>query len=659
VFLVVPGLLLALALRIRGWTAVGAAPLLTFALLVIAIVATTALDLRWTLPAAGGIAAVAVLVAAAGATWQARRRPSRPRVAPSGVDEDRGTDPDGRDHLWSALAAVGLVGGAVIGFLVSVRGTGGLREPNQGFDALFHVNLVETITRYGDVSPGVAGTLNGYPKGTSVYPDAFHAMASLVSQAHGTSVTSINALVACIPLLAGLGLVALLRSMGLVREATVVPIVVAATTGYPTDLSWRGPVWVFVFGITFVPAFLVVLRYTLAHRSVPAVLLLGLSAAGLAMIHPSAALSAAVFAFFLLAWRWLGRPADALRDLLVLGPAAVLAAVLVLPLIGKALVDSGGGTVVDWPVAQSAGEALGELALYNYDTTYPQIWLALPALLGVAVGWRTRSLRWWYAGTGAFVVLCILAASYEGRLVQLLTGPWWNDRFRFMGVAFLGLSVCCAVGLVFLGDLLGRAVSRAATLRRPDRPGPSRGVVTVGGLVVVVLLLGLFSKGFYVDRNEERFRIAYVPTGGGTVNPGDLRAFAELDRLAGDELVLNDPNDGSAWMWSLAGVRPVFGAALTVPVTPPLPPSRQVLIDSLNCLDSDEDVRRAVADLGVRYVYSSATTIVGPPTWNVGFLDLSAVESLRPVYDRDGATIYEIDPVPLEDPTADSACRPR
>jgi hypothetical protein len=632
-----PGLALALALRLRGWTAVGGAPLLSMALLLVAMVVAITLGLRWTPLTAGCTAAVVLAVVAGGAAWQARRHPVQPA--------DHGARPP--DRLWSALAAVGALTGAGLGALTVHRGTGGFREPNQGFDALFHVNLVELIARSGDVSPGVSGTLNGYPAGTSVYPDAFHALASLVAQLHGGSLVGINALMACVPAVAGVGLVALLRSMDLVRPAAVAPVVLAATTGYPTDPTWHGPIWVFVFGIAFVPAFLVLLRHALAHRTVPAVVVLGLAAAALAMVHPSAALAAALFAFFLVLSRWVSRPGLLRGDLLLLAPAAVLAAVVVVPLIGKAIVDSGGGTVVDWPVAQTPGEALGELATYNYETTYPQLWLAVPALLGLAVGWRYRALRWWYGGTVLFAVLCVAAASYEGRLVQVLTGPWWNDRFRFAALVFLALAVFCAVGLVHLADLLAAGV-RAVLARRGGHRSPRPSAVAVVSLLVVVLLLGVLSKGFYTGRNEERLRIAYVPQGGGTVAPNDRAAFAVLKELTGDRPVLNDPNDGSAWMWPLAGIRPVFGAALTTPVTPPLPRDRQLLIDRLNCLDSDQEVRDAIAGLGVRYVYSSATTIVGPPTENLGFLDLSEVRSLRLVYELEGAAVYEIDPVPLD-----------
>ena len=523
--MLLPGLLLALATGLRGWTAVAVAPLLTFVLVTIAIVVSGALDLRWTPPTVGVIAAVVVVLAAAAGRLRRSRRPSgdQPRHRRSRGAGSTAVPADAQSRLWSALAAAGVVAGAAIGMVTVLRGTGGLRTPNQGFDALFHVNAVEMITDAGTADPGITGTLNGYPAGTSVYPDALHALASLLMQLHGDSLAAINGLMACIPLIAGLGLVALLRSWGLVREAAVVPVVLAATTGFPTDPIWLGPIWVFAFAIAFVPAFLVLLTRALADRSVSATVVLGASAAALAMLHPSAAVSAAVFGVFLLASRWRGGRDVLVRDLLVLAPAAVLAAAVTLPLIGKALVDSGGGTIVDWPVAQSAGEAIGELALYNYGTTYPQLWLAVPALLGLVVGWRTRRVRWWYGGTAAFALLCVLAASYEGRLVQLLTGPWWNDRFRFEALVFLALAVFGAIGLVFLGDLVGQGLSRVGRRWTSARARP---VPAAAGLALVLVLLGVLSQGFYIDKNVQRLEIAYVPRRGwlgGAGGPGRLR----------------------------------------------------------------------------------------------------------------------------------------
>ncbi len=647
--LVLPGWLLALAVGIRGWSAAGIAPLLTFALVAVGTVVASASEISWTLANVAGMSAVVIGAACVPAALSRRRH---------GEVDDRFSAEGGVDdqnaRIWSALAIVGLVVGGGIGFITVVWGTGGLTDPNQGFDALFHVNMVETITRFGDVSPDVAGTLNGYEPGAAVYPDAFHAMASLVSQVHGGALPAINALMACVPLVAGMGLVALLRSLGLVREAVVVPIVLASTMGYPTDLIWRGPIWVFAFGISLLPAFLVLLRCTLVRRSGVAAVVLGVSAAGLALVHPSAALAAGLFGVCLLAQRWLSNRAEFLRDARTLSVAGVLAAVLALPLIGQAVVDSGGGTVVDWPTTQSAGEAVGELLLYNYDNAFPQVWLAVPALVGLVLGWRHVQLRWWYWGTAIFVFLCVLAAAYEGRLVQVLTGPWWNDRFRFEGLVFLGLSVFSAVGVVALGAVVERLL-RFAVLRSTGRSLAVRGPASVVGTVTAVALLGLLSGGFYVEENKARLDLAYGTDVGGSVTPGDIEAFEVLSELAGDGPVLNDPNDGSAWMWALADVRPVLGAALMIPVNPPLPQERQILVDGLNCLDSHTAVRQAIEELGVRYVYVSHSTILVGPTPHVGFRDLASVDSLRPVYEGEGASIYEVVPVELQD-ERDESC---
>ncbi|MCV2488567.1 hypothetical protein OF117_04255 [Geodermatophilus sp. YIM 151500] len=677
--LFVPGSLVGIAVGLRGWVAAAAAPLLTCAAVLVAIVVTGLLGVRWS-PVALAAVTVVLAVAARALAHRAtvRRAPAgrtdgrRGRHSPAAGAPDarvqragapdarvqRAGAPDAEDartaHTWSLLAVLGTLTGAVVGFLTIVGGTDGLAAPNQGFDALFHVNMVETITRSGEAGPGVASAINGYAEGVSVYPDAFHALASLVAQIGAGTLPAINGLMACLPLVGGVGLVALLRSLGLVREAAVAPVVLAATSGYPVDLVWRGPIWVFVFGITLVPAFLVLLRWSLGERTPAAVAVVGLAAAGLALVHPSAALAAGVFAACLVLPRWLPDRRRVRLDLAVLAPAAVLAGLLALPLIGKAVLAAEGGTVVDWPVAQSVGEAVGELLLYNYENEYPQTWLAVPALAGLVLGWRQAALRWWYTATGIFFVLCVLAAAFDGPLVQALTAPWWNDRYRFEGLVFLGLAVSAAVGLVAAGRGIG-GLLRAGVDRWDGRAGRPEAFRVVG-TVLAVVVLGVLSGGYYVEENREQLATAYGPDVGGSVGPADRRAFEELAELAGDGPVLNDPNDGSAWMWALAGVRPVFGQALTFPVKPPLPEERQLLVDELNCLDSDEDVRRAIEELGVRYVYQSNATIIAGPTPSVGFRDLDGVDSLRPVFEYRGAAIYEIDPVPLQE-RPDPVCR--
>ncbi|SHN85079.1 hypothetical protein SAMN05660350_03702 [Geodermatophilus obscurus] len=651
--LVTPGLLLAVAAGIRGWSALGAAPVFTSALFLVAMLVSSVTGLRWTPANAAWATAPVILLVLLVLIVGRRRRGGPPPVEGGGSSSE--------DLAWSLATAAGLVLATGIAWWTVVGGTDGLQDPNQGFDALFHVNAVQVITSTGEVHPAVTGEVNGYLAGTSSYPDAFHALASLVAQLGGGTVPAINALVACIVLIAGLGLVALLRCVGLVREAVFAPAILAATTGYPTDLIWRGPIWVFAFGIAVVPSFLAVLLIAVDRRRPLLTLLLGGSAAGLALIHPSAALSAGIFAVSFVAARWWADRSRVARDLVVLVPAGVLAAAVILPLIGQAVLNTGGGTAVDWPVAQTPGEAIGELLSYNYENSFPQVWLAVPALIGLVVGLRRAAMRWWLVGGLAFVGLCAMAAAYDNRLTELVTAPWWNDRYRFEGLVFLSLSVAGAIGVVWLGDQLTGVLRAVPGLRErltrtaggPRDRGPVLGAAAaLGGLLV----LGVLTDGFYVSQNQSHLDRAYGYGVGGSVSEADLPAFRELRRLAGDGPVLNDPNDGSAWMWTLAGVRPVFGAATSLPLAPTMPAARRLVLEGLNCLDHDADVRDAVEELGVRYVYSSEETITVWPTPIIGFRDLGGVESLVPVYQRDGATIYRIDLSPLGDVDGSETC---
>ena len=163
--MLLPGLLLALATGLRGWTAVAVAPLLTFVLVTIAIVVSGVLDLRWTPPTVGAIAAVVVvLAAAAGASGGPGAPPATGPARRSRGDGSNGSRRPGEPAVVGAGVA-GVVAGAVIGMVTVLRGTGGLRTPNQGFDALFHVNAVEMITDSRDGGPGHHGHPERLPGG--------------------------------------------------------------------------------------------------------------------------------------------------------------------------------------------------------------------------------------------------------------------------------------------------------------------------------------------------------------------------------------------------------------------------------------------------------------------------------------------------------------
>lgn len=293
-YLVLPGLLLALVIRVPLVVAMGCAPLLTFGLVAVLTRVTSAAGIDWEpvsfLSGVGLSALLLVLIRAL-----AR---SRPVAAVSCASFPGGpevpTAVPARAAHWVVLGSTAVA--ASVGTITAVWGMGGLRGVNQGFDALFHVNAVTLISESGSADPASVGAVNHYDYGSSYYPDAFHALAALVVDSGSSPVPATNALVALVPAVLAAGLAALLWQMGLPRHAAVAPLVAVSIAAFPYDPMWRGPIWPFALGVALVPAFLALLTSAFEGRRRGVATLVALAAAGLLLVHPSAALAAGVFA---------------------------------------------------------------------------------------------------------------------------------------------------------------------------------------------------------------------------------------------------------------------------------------------------------------------------------------------------------------------------
>lgn len=642
--LLIPGAVLGTVAGLRWARAVLVGPLVSLGLVAVCSQVASRTGLPWQLSTFVWTSAVAVAVTA-GLRWVARSTAA------------------GRRYPWRVPGRGSSVTGSVVGLPVvgtaaavsllgtglAVRGMGGLTAVNQGFDAVFHVNAVTLITETRDADPAAIGAVNFFRHGSSYYPDGFHALASLVAGVGINPVVATNALVALVPAVAVAGLAGLLSGLGLVRHAVVTPFVLVSTAAFPTDLLWRGPIWPFALGLALVPAWLELLRDVLDRRSRGGALVLALGGAGLMLVHPSAALAAGVFAIALVLQRWLTRPSPVRDDLLPLATTALLTVVLSLGAVTAALVNSGYGATYDWPAVQTPGSAVGELLLFNYDAEWPQVWLTVAVVVGLAAVRRVRELRWYFLATAVFAVLFVMAASYEGRWVALLTGPWWNDRYRFVALASLGLVVLAGHGLVVTADLLTRGLRRV--LDRRER------LAAVAGVVAVLLAFGVVTNGFYADHTQQRMQKQFGLAAGGSVTPAEFEGMQHLATLVRPgEVVVNDPDDGSGWMWALDGVRPMFGQAVLFPVRPPLEPDQATVFTRFNCIDSDPAVRGIVDRYHVRYVFTGNDFIIPGMTRIPGLQELWASDSLHLVWSNSGSRIYEVQATPLVDPSRDLAC---
>jgi hypothetical protein len=284
--------------------------------------------------------------------------------------------------------------------------------------------------------------------------------------------------------------------------------------------------------------------------------------------------------------------------------------------------------VAGWPPFEPGGDALGQLITGSRSMSLPQWWLLVLGVIGLMAIRRVAALGWALVGAGVFAVLFVLSAYDTSPIVAELTKAWWGDSWRLAAFATAGLVVLAAVGLTVVADALGGVFRFRA----------GRGVAFG---VVLVALLGL-TRGLYIGRNTAR--LAQLFPDGPVVSHQDVAAMAKLATLApAGSLVLNDPYDGSPWMFALDDVRPVFGQPVTLPQDEPgIGAQRMLLLTEFNRLDTDPAVQKAVRDLHVEYVYLGGGFLTPQLSRSSGLENLDKVSDLTLVYANSAAKIYRI-----------------
>jgi len=632
--LFVPGLLLGLSAGLRGWLLLGASPVLTYGLIGIVAPILPMVFGRWSL-AGFGLSVALGCALVFGIRLVARPWTGTLRTSDALVAQWR--------PVHHAGVATALLFTALLGMFVVGQATTGFTAVHQFWDAILHANATRFIFETGRSAPTdlVAITPSKPPL---YYPNAFHVhLATVLALNDGPVVDLLNLREGVTAAVFGLAMVALLRQSGS-RPALVAAVaaICAAFSLFPYDLGYFGPLWPFSAAVAVLPGFLALFITSLRRPHPAIVAVTGVAMLGLAAIHPSVAVAAAVFGMAFVAQRWITLRRFPLPDLAVLAVFGIAAAVLVLPMMIGVRRNST-YFEVDWPVIGNPGSALGQLLFLNHDSPFPQWWLVAAMAAGLLAIRHLVNLFWWLAGGVVFTVLYVMAAAYEGPLVALVTGPWWNDRWRFLALVAPVLIVVAGHGIVFIRDqaLLRLPASRHSSL-----------VWRCAALFAVIALLGVLSDGMYRDHNVRRVAAAY--TDGPMLSGEERAALTELTRMVpAGATVMNDPNDGSPWMWALNGLHPVFGQAIppgTIEKT--VDADRALLYSRFDQVDTDPAVRDAVRRLHIKYVFVGAGFASPTSSRAPGLDHLDQVSSLDKVYGNDAAAIYRVGPASAVPPEA-------
>ena len=645
-----PGLLVLLPLK-PGWpAAVALSPAVTLLVFLAGSLAAGAVGVPWN-AATAALSAVPPMVAA----WLVGRR--------LGLASSLGP----ARLRWPVNLAVGagVVTGSAVTCLALFRGIGNPASASQGWDPIFHLNVLRWIQESGSATPwGVAPV---FGSGT-YYPAGWHSVVSLVP---GSVAETAN--------LSSIVIGGLIWPIGLTFLASAVlprhplawaltPLFAASFVSFPYSQLLRSGQWPNGLATALVPAalalsVLLLRRLASAERAgtpareyaLPAAVLAAVLG-GCAAAHPSAVFATAVAALPFVAAHLLPpllrgarrRP----RIAVAAGAAAVAAAAAASAVLARSRLLAG---VMAYPRAVRA-QVPDSLLLAFFDLPrFPalsppapedfNLAVGLLVILGGAVAVFIRGARPLTVAWLVFAALYVLAAGPENAL-RWLTGFWYKDTQRIAPFIAMTGSLLAALAVAVLARAAHRAVAARLPAARLGGRLPVPGVLVA--LSVAVVMYGMYaaSGGF---RSVDRVAVAAqnyevsARAGTGVLSRGE-QAFIQRAgaMLPDDAVVIGDPFNGETYFYALTG-RHVVYTQLGAPTAGSA--AKELLRTRFNRLATDPSVCAALRKVGATHFYEDAPGgshgTVSLKRWP-GFYNVPTGRGFEKVASADGRTLYRI-----------------
>lgn len=546
-----PGLLATYLGGLRGVTAWATAPLVTVAVAAAVAIASGFFGFRFGVwPVAAGTVVTAGL--AAGLSLLLDRH---------GVDR-----PVRDPRSYSLAVVIGAVAAVVIGSVTFITGVKRPDAIHQSWDSVFHYNAIRYIEQTGKASPLTIGTL-GQPGGkTSFYPDAWHAMAAVLAELTGASV-SVTAVVTCLViavLIWPLSCLLLARHLfgadgSRAAAAVVITGMVSSLFGaFPWMLTGAyGILWPNALGLALAPAGvalgLSIVRASDGDSFGAQRWFFGVAGGwAIAISHPNSALSVAVICVIpLLAAvaRYLAgqyRSHAVATTLIVLAVVAVaIAGVSVaakLPTVR--IVES-----VSWRPFETPAHAVVSALSNATDHQAPELLLSTFSIIGMVACFVWRQRRWLVCAELVVVALYVGSAGIGSPTARLFTFLWFDDSYRIAAILPVVAIPLATMGVLAVGELLQRVLFRDALAARPALALAIP--LAVGAVVAVPTAVQS------VPRNAHTVGLQFNTSGDETlISSSKLEFLQTVARLVPrSALVANNPFDGTAYLFALSGTR--------------------------------------------------------------------------------------------------------
>ena len=247
---------------------------------------------------------------------------------------------------------------------------------------------------------------------------------------------------------------------------------------------------------------------------------------------------------------------------------------------------------------------------------------------------------WWPAAVWLLLMIAIVHSSAPfggpvGTAIAKYSDLFYSDPRRLSAVVTMlitpmaGVALFTAVLFVIAG---ARRLTGRVTPRDPGRP------FWIAATTALLLVSTVGLAWHYFPRHRHLIGEKYDQV---IVDQKDLDAFAYLATLpgAGNTIIGNANTDGTAWMYAVAGLHPLW-THYDYPVQQGPGYHRFIFWAHADDADHDPRVAEAVNALGIRYVLTSTPVVRGFKIPD-GLVSLGESESWAEIYDNGEARIYE------------------
>ena len=561
-----PGYAMGWALRVPVRLRVFYAPLLTFALVAVSAIVLGKTGIPWNLISFVPVAAVMVAAAAGVMHLVGRRWPS---AVPDASSESA------ENWAGNTVPLAWPVIGAVLGGFLTLHATQhmvfGPEAFSQTLDNSFHMNAIRWIQEHGDASSLTLGAVAAANQEPTFYPAGWHDFVYLIYSTTGTSIAT--ATIVMILLAAGIiwpcSLVAMCLSIPHLRplQALAIPALTCGFFAFPGLLLFWGVLFPNLLGYALLPAFVALLLHMIqlmARREYSFVLSLSLTIlvglGGLALVHPNAVVSAAVFAVPML----LGGVVQVLRTRgastreRLVGTGVLVALIAGCVTIWLSLRPSEEASDL-WTAIMSEGEAVYQFLFLGLENANPLGGNFAPAyLLGFLALWGVGYLLYkrrnlWLIGSWMLVgYMWIIAASVpRGDFRLLMVAPWYTDHFRLAALVVFPAVLLAGIGLGGAVEGIFVRIMHAIPREKHAKVAPA---MMGASMVLVLAVAGLSSRTPAMHdatlQVAERYKV--TPTSD-ILNQDEMNVINEIPKIVPkDDVIVNNPWDGSAYIYALA-----------------------------------------------------------------------------------------------------------